>query len=32
MGIGIQEGDQKFEKAEALGCWKVIGLLITRKR
>jgi hypothetical protein len=31
MGIRIEEGDQKFEKAEAMGGWKVIGLFITGK-
>jgi hypothetical protein len=28
MGIRIEEGDQKFEKGEAMGGWKVIWLLI----
>jgi hypothetical protein len=32
IGIRIEEGDQKFERAEAMGGWKVFGLLITGKR
>jgi hypothetical protein len=31
-GIRIEEGNQMFEKAEAMGGWKGIGLLITGKR
>jgi hypothetical protein len=31
-GIGIEAGDEKYERAEAMGVWKVIGLLITGKR
>jgi hypothetical protein len=32
IGFRIEAGDQKFEKAEAMGGWKVIGRLITGKR
>jgi hypothetical protein len=28
-GIGIEAVDEKSERAEAMGGWKVIGLLIT---
>jgi hypothetical protein len=31
-GIRIEAGDDKSERTEAMGGWKVIGLLITDKR
>jgi hypothetical protein len=31
-GIGIEAVDEKSERAEAMGGWKLIGLLITGKR
>jgi hypothetical protein len=31
IGIRIEAGDEKSERVEAMGGWKVIGLLITGK-